>query len=833
MNEGILMDDFQFDRQQERQVFEQLLARGWRRADILSNTVVTTGNNRALRPDFVLAYNLYPLAVVEVVRNSDMLFGGRHQGRNLSATLGLPFAITTNGRNSFIDTPSTVVSSIEGGIPTPQDLLRRANLDEATDPRVYPPSDDHLELSFPQMEAIGRTLDAVAHGQKNIAVLMASGTGILQAASQILWKLVMSGHANRALVVAERSDTSTQFQDNWIKANDRVANKGVNETNRDYTEQLSFTEESELLQRPQLFEDTVVPNTFDVVLIHNVRSTELLNLLREALPKATFLLFSTGTRLSPSLLEGFGLPVYRFGVEEALVGELFLPLVGYKLVTLSEIADVDRGLGRKQLIDDSTEEPLSEELVIVSTRQVSDNGNLRWKGLETARIEKDSAEQILDRSGLQENDIVLGTIYPPDGSAKVGLIDSKVPHNAVTTDSLVRIRVDPALAKAEDVYSFLRSDRGKEVLRAMRTGTVIGRINLTDLRQLPIFLPEKDTPTAESKENLTSVSRAIVQIREHILPLLEQARAETSQETEDSVEDAATRLRDLADTLSQPNLEDRVIAYYPAPIAIPYRHYLNSQFNVYEKVSRLKDVFESIGYFVYSVMLADVLRNIDASLIDLDSKWESARDAYSSPSLWPRLLFIERIQNIVSDRREIELFMPELLEFRVDLAKTLQNDFRNPEAHKATSTDEAQLSLVEKFEPLVIALLEQLSFLSRYRLVRIRGEHFSGGNREQIEEVYNGLFPQTQKTIVDGSDILKDDKDHLLLLSEENVTLDLFPLYQVVAPEEIRYQRQIAYLRWMKVKERQLLGESVQGAFTINLEGFDELNRLRQKLLAS
>jgi len=81
------------------------------------------------------------------------------------------------------------------------------------------------------------------------------------------------------------------------------------------------------------------------------------------------------------------------------------------------------------------------------------------------------------------------------------------------------------------------------------------------------------------------------------------------------------------------------VAFYPTPIAMPYRRFIDAKFNVYEQVLRLRDVYESIVHFLYNVMLADAFHRLDAKKYFVQDA--GARRAYNGFSMSSRLDFIK------------------------------------------------------------------------------------------------------------------------------------------------------------------------------------------------
>jgi hypothetical protein len=166
------------------------------------------------------------------------------------------------------------------------------------------------------------------------------------------------------------------------------------------------------------------------------------------------------------------------------------------------------------------------------------------------------------------------------------------------------------------------------------------------------------------------------------------------------------------------------------------------------------------------------------------------------------------------------------------LVRQLQDDLRNRLSHTATATESQQRNALKEFEPIVEELLSDLEFLLDYRLVRITSFFYERGNLVRCMEVYHGVVPGLDDQILaEDTGLTRADRDHLVLLDTEDQVLDLYPLYQRVASEETRYETHLCFLKQRK-KSRQLLeGESIQGAFPVNLRGFEEFEALQSRIL--
>ena len=282
-------------------------------------------------------------------------------------------------------------------------------------------------------------------------------------------------------------------------------------------------------------------------------------------------------------------------------------------------------------------------------------------------------------------------------------------------------------------------------------------------------------------------------------------------------------------TLVPPSLEETVLSDYPTPIALTYRRYLDSRFNPHERVLRLKDLFESVSFFVYHLVLADALNRLDGERYFVADK--GARKAYNGYSMSARMDFVKHLLQHARANNGDDLFVPELLNTSVaEHASHLQEALRNPVSHTATAPESRLKKLVDQFEPEITEMLNELRFLVDYRMVRITSFYYRGGKFVRRMEVYRGSVPSIdEQELSEGATLTRADYDHLVLLDQDDQVLDLYPLYQLLANEDTRYENHMCFLKQRKAGERILEGESVQGAFSTHLEGFDQFDLLLRK----
>ncbi|GHO56066.1 hypothetical protein KSB_45410 [Ktedonobacter robiniae] len=59
-------------------------------------------------------------------------------------------------------------------------------------------------------------------------------------------------------------------------------------------------------------------------------------------------------------------------------------------------------------------------------------------------------------------------------------------------------------------------------------------------------------------------------------------------------------------------------------------------------------------------------------------------------------------------------------------------------------------------------------------------------------------------------------------MDRDDQILDLHPLYQILANEYTHHETHLCFFKQRKEGDKRLEGESVQGAFNLNLDGFDD-----------
>ncbi|MEO8270836.1 MAG: DEAD/DEAH box helicase family protein, partial [Aureliella sp.] len=203
----------------------------------------TVKRGEAKKADYILYYKPnMPIAVVEAKDNNHSVGDGMQQALEYAEMLDVPFAYSSNG-DAFLEHDRTVTSGIVtreiplGQFPTPDELWQRyrtwkgytsAQESIATEP--YYDDGSSKAPRYYQLNAINRTVDAIARGDNRILLVMATGTGKTYTAFQIIWRLWKSGTKKRILFLVDRNILADQTKTNDFKPFGQAMTKITNRT---------------------------------------------------------------------------------------------------------------------------------------------------------------------------------------------------------------------------------------------------------------------------------------------------------------------------------------------------------------------------------------------------------------------------------------------------------------------------------------------------------------------------------------------------------------------------------------------------------------------------
>ena len=214
-----------------RYITPAIMEKGWSVKDITMETKVKLtdgkinlrGNlvarGKAKYADYMLYYNkANPIAIVEAKDANHSVSFGMQQAKEYCEMMDVPFAYSSNGfgfqEYDFLTGKERTLSMAD--FPTKEELYKRfqeesnagggLNADElkvinqpyCTGQDIYPPR-------YYQRNAVNRTVDAVARGEKRMLLVMATGTGKTYTAFQIVYRLLKAGLIKKVLYLADRN----------------------------------------------------------------------------------------------------------------------------------------------------------------------------------------------------------------------------------------------------------------------------------------------------------------------------------------------------------------------------------------------------------------------------------------------------------------------------------------------------------------------------------------------------------------------------------------------------------------------------------------------------
>ena len=298
----------------------------------------TVKRGEAKKADYLLFYkpNL-PIAVIEAKDNNHSVAAGMQQALDYAEILDIPFAYSSNG-DAFLEHDRTAKSGTVtreiplDQFPTPAELWARYCKAQGTTPEqesiiVQDYYDDGSGKSprYYQLNAINRTVEAIARGADRVLLVMATGTGKTYTAFQIIWRLWKSGAKKRILFLVDRNILADQTKTNDFKpfgtAMTKITNRTVDKSFEIYLclyQAVTGTEEEQNIYK-QFTEDF-----FDLIIIDECHRGSAAD---DAAWRQVLEYFSTATQIGltatpketkdVSNIEYFGDPIYTYSLKRA------------------------------------------------------------------------------------------------------------------------------------------------------------------------------------------------------------------------------------------------------------------------------------------------------------------------------------------------------------------------------------------------------------------------------------------------------------------------------------------------------------------------------------
>ena len=176
---------------------------------------------KPLKADYVLFYKPNkPIAIVEAKDNNHSMSDGMQQALNYAQMMNVPFVFSSNGdgfvfHNRYIQEGERETVLPLDGFPSPETLWEMYVEQNCIGPAQSKIIDEPYYVDNPnkqpryyQINAINRTVEAIAAGQDRVLLVMATGTGKTYTAFQIIWRLWNAGIKKRILATPHNAKSS-------------------------------------------------------------------------------------------------------------------------------------------------------------------------------------------------------------------------------------------------------------------------------------------------------------------------------------------------------------------------------------------------------------------------------------------------------------------------------------------------------------------------------------------------------------------------------------------------------------------------------------------------
>ena len=304
-----------------------------------------------------------PIAVVEAKDNSHGVSAGLQQAMEYAKMLDLPFAYSSNG-DGFMEHDFLTGKEREFAMdefPSEEELVARYKNGRNGGEGITPEQERILEQpyftsqnTYPpryyQRIAVNRTVDAIAHGQNRLLLVMATGTGKTYTAFQIVYRLLKSGMKSKILYLADRNVLVDQSIQQDFEPLEKVIHK-LNVAKDDKTALTSYQVYFSLYQQlvgedgQEHFSELFKPDFFDLIIVDechrgSAKDDSAWRRILEYFSSAT----QIGMTATPketryvSNINYFGDPIYMYSLKEGIEDGFLAP---FKVINIK--TDIGEG----------------------------------------------------------------------------------------------------------------------------------------------------------------------------------------------------------------------------------------------------------------------------------------------------------------------------------------------------------------------------------------------------------------------------------------------------------------------------------------------------------
>lgn len=313
---------------------------------------------KAKYADYMLYYNrATPVAIVEAKDANHSPSFGMQQAKEYAEMMDIPFAFSSNGfgfhEYDFLTGRERSFSMDE--FPTKEELYNRflsesnhgaglsadeldvINQPYCTGQNIFPPR-------YYQRNAVNRTVNAVARGEKRMLLVMATGTGKTYTAFQIVYRLLKAGLVKKVLYLADRNVLVDQSIEQDFKPLTNTIHKvsyQQDKENPDTAHEVYFALYQQLIGKEgaQNYKELFKPEFFDLVIVDECHRgsakddsnwreileyfTDAIQLGMTATPKET---------RYQSNISYFGEPLYKYSLKEGIDDGFLAP---FKVINIT------------------------------------------------------------------------------------------------------------------------------------------------------------------------------------------------------------------------------------------------------------------------------------------------------------------------------------------------------------------------------------------------------------------------------------------------------------------------------------------------------------------
>jgi type I restriction enzyme, R subunit len=321
--------------------------------------------------DYVLSWEPGTrIAVVESKDNTHTVSQGIQQSLGYAEILGIPSAFSSNG-DAFASHNKVAAEGEDTEtefplehFPPPTELWKRYkkfhNIKDSEEQLVLQPyyvDGSTKEPRYYQVEAINRTIEAVAKGQKRILLVMATGTGKTYTTFQIIWRLWKARTAKRILFLVDRNILADQTLVNDFKPFGSVMTKIKNrKIDPSYEIHLGLYQAlTGPAEEDKIFK-SVSPDFFDLIIIDECHRGSAAD---DSSWREILAYFSNAVQIGltatpketeyVSNINYFGEPVYSYSLKQGIQDGFLAP---YKVIRIDIDKDVDGWTPPEGMTDD-------------------------------------------------------------------------------------------------------------------------------------------------------------------------------------------------------------------------------------------------------------------------------------------------------------------------------------------------------------------------------------------------------------------------------------------------------------------------------------------------